>query len=303
VSDFVDSKPVQSSMGLWSDVERKAEMLTFGFKKTASDANSPRTQLNGNARTSARQVAAARTLSTPDDISIKRLSWFGRTGQSGLPTYNFTIAIYTYDPTGYGGSGQPLTKVGEAAGVFDNGTTQPNETEWFINVDISLPANNPGEEYILASVFDIDTLVGDSRDGTTSSVNNSDIYPDGLVDDWSILLQSASSSDPAIWADYEIITAPPTLTAPYSNLINIFGDAVSVDLSGHITDATSIDYSVFPATLSESSDLVTGTVTLPTGRTRVSVTATNSFGSIVETFEWDTLTIGAASNINTDINT
>jgi hypothetical protein len=107
------------------------------------------------------------------------------------------------------------------------------------------------------------------------------------------------------WADFQA-SAPPTLTTPYADLINMDGDVVAgVDLNTNITGETSLVVTWYPAIpngLSESGGVVSGTVTTPTGTTTCTVTGTNSLGSVSDSFQWTTLTIGAASNINSTIN-
>jgi hypothetical protein len=96
-----------------------------------------------------------------------------------------------------------------------------------------------------------------------------------------------------VWAGFNLsVTTAPTLTTPYADLINMDGDVVAgVDLNTNITGETSLVVTWYPAIpngLSESGGVVSGTVTTPTGTTTCTVTGTNSFGSVSDSFQWTT---------------
>ena len=100
----------------------------------------------------------------------------------------------------------------------------------------------------------------------------------------------------------EVPTAKPIVVSPSTNLMNISGDVVYVDFRAFLSGETSISVAWSPAIpngLTETNGLVTGTVTTPTGTSIATITATNSFGSIVTKLQWTTLTTGdPTSGIN-----
>ena len=99
----------------------------------------------------------------------------------------------------------------------------------------------------------------------------------------------------------DIPIAKPQLLTPYSDLLNLNGDSVELDLRVNLEGETSFNVIFDPAIptgLTEVGGYISGTITQPTGTARCIIEATNSFGTITTEFQWTTLTIGAPSNIN-----
>lgn len=103
-----------------------------------------------------------------------------------------------------------------------------------------------------------------------------------------------------------LATGSPTLTMPYPDVLFISGDSVNLNLNPNISGDTSLLVEYEPAInsgLSESAGIISGTVTTPTSTALVTVTGSNSFGKVVDSFQLTTLTTGDPSTgINVPIN-
>jgi hypothetical protein len=130
---------------------------------------------------------------------------------------------------------------------------------------------------------------------------------DSGSDPWATGTGAASSRDFYFWFEtQDIPTGSPLLTKPYPDVTFLSGQVVSLDLNTNVTGETSLIVSPsdsYQGGLSESSGIISGTAVPPTGTIDVTVTGTNSFGSISDKFQLTTLTTGDPSaGINKPIN-
>lgn len=144
------------------------------------------------------------------------------------------------------------------------------------------------------------------RDSNTVGTNTDRSESGGVGPDPWVNDGAAALIDLEIWYEVLIPSAKPVIITEYTDLINISGNSVNVDLRPNISEATS--YVVtwepeIPSGLSESNGIVSGTVTTPTGTAICTVEGVNTFGSVKESFQWTTLTTGNPSaGINLPIN-
>jgi hypothetical protein len=230
--------------------------------------------------------------------------------RANTPSSDFTMAVF--EATNEGGRWRidDLTNpVPGSVGVGNAPTAVLGELEVDVNFTTSQQQQDDGKALVI--------VIGGSADGAANN-NGLQVLRDGTTGyiseqmDPQTLTTSTSWSSTDVfhnysgWGEYEVITEAPTLTTAYADLINMDGDVVAgVDLNTNITGNSSLVVTWYPAIpngLSESGGVVSGTVTTPTGTTTCTVTGTNSFGSVSDSFQWTTLTIGAASNINSTIN-
>ena len=237
-------------------------------------------------------------ITVPVDYEIYEIGIYG-SSNSGGATRDAEVAVYTDGGSGtptniLAGSKQTLTlPIDGASGIGMVSVTD--------STVLAIPAGDYAIALVSTSSFinvanndNFDGSVGASRDTGTGGV---------LPATWNETATPGNQSL-VVWARLRTIGAP-TVTTPYPDLVNMSGDVVSVDLNTNIDGESSLTVEFEPAIpsgLSEVSGVVTGTVTSPTSTARCIITASNSLGTIVREFQWTTLTIGAAGNINLDIN-
>lgn len=166
------------------------------------------------------------------------------------------------------------------------------------------PATFTNNEYIIPDTVDLDNDLIFTRLGVSGQAANQ------TFTQW--LANSEVTGDTVTQLPASQIldlingTSAPTLTTPYSDLINLNGDVVSIDLKTNISGATSYEVTfdpIIPNGLTDTNLVIAGTVITPTGTAIATVTGTNSFGSVVSSFQWTTLTTGdPTSGINVTIN-
>jgi len=102
------------------------------------------------------------------------------------------------------------------------------------------------------------------------------------------------------------ISGSPTLTTPYPDKTYLIGESVSINTATNISGETSLSVTTsapYQGGLSESGGTISGTAAEVTGTIIVTVTGTNSYGSVSDSFQLTTLTTGAPSTgINVPIN-
>lgn len=143
--------------------------------------------------------------------------------------------------------------------------------------------------------------------GADNNLADNSIYPQNTEDgihytsDWMRIYGEGIFT--ALFAS----VAAPTLTTPYSDLINLNGDVVAgTDLKPNISGATSYEVTfdpIIPSGLSDTNSVISGTVTTPTLTSVCTVVGSNSFGKVADSFQWITLTAGSGvTTINKPIN-
>ena len=114
--------------------------------------------------------------------------------------------------------------------------------------------------------------------------------------------------NPFVWAVISNDGEPtaPTLTTPYPDKTYLIGESVSINTATNISGETSLTVTTsapYQGGLSETSGTISGTAAEVTGTIIVTVTGTNSYGSVSDSFQLTTLTTGAPSTgINVPIN-
>lgn len=228
---------------------------------------------------------------------------FGRSANNAPPR-PFNLALYECDANGNPDTESPVASV-EIAITQRLDESSILETNTFTRFDLV-----EGTRYQAGCVGQSgeDVLIERTTDGTFGnySVDATPTIVNDFVEPWN---SNNVSNVGGMVIGFEVKNdgpGKPTIGIPYPDLINLDADVVSVDLRENIFGESSITVTWDPAIpngLSETNGLVTGTVTTPTGTAIATVTGTNSFGSVTDSFQWTTLTTGdPTSGINVPIN-